>query len=124
MTATASTPVVRTGDAAVEHLDSVEALATGAPGEAAASAVAPVAPVAPAPPSVHVRAVITWIAIFPMVAVGMLLLGPLSEHWHPVLRAFVLTLVVVPLAVYVVVPRLLRAHGAMRAARAARRTGA
>jgi hypothetical protein len=121
MTATASTPVVRTGDAASDRLDPVEAVDATASGEAAASAVAPVAP---APPSVHVRAVITWIAIFPMVAVGMLLLGPLSEHWHPVLRAFVLTLVVVPLAVYVVVPRLLRAHGAMRAARAARRTGA
>ena len=68
----------------------------------------------PAPPSVHVRAVITWLAIFPLVAIGMLLLAPIAESWHPVLRAFVLTLVVVPLAVYLVVPKLMRAHGALR----------
>lgn len=61
----------------------------------------------PAPPSVHVRAVITWIAIFPLVAIGLTVMGPLAEGWHPVLRAFALTLVIVPLAVYVVVPQLL-----------------
>ena len=67
-----------------------------------------------APPSVHVRAIITWLAIFPLVAIGMILIGPVSESWHPVLRAFALTVVVVPLAVYVVVPRLLGAYAAMR----------
>jgi antibiotic biosynthesis monooxygenase (ABM) superfamily enzyme len=66
------------------------------------------------PPSVHVRAVITWLAIFPLVAIGMLAIAPFSESWHPVLRAFVLTLVVVPVAVYLVVPRLMRAYGALR----------
>ena len=75
------------------------------------------------PPSVHVRAVITWLAIFPLVAIGMMLIGPISESWHPVLRAFVLTLVVVPLAVYVVVPWLLRRHAALRR-RLAPRSGA
>ena len=80
-------------------------------------------PAAPAgPPSVHVRAVITWLAIFPLVALGMLLIAPISESWHPVLRAFVLTLVVVPLAVYLVVPQLMRAYGRTRTARAARRS--
>ena len=73
-----------------------------------------------APPSVHVRAVITWLAIFPLVAIGMMLIAPISESWHPVLRAFVLTLVVVPLAVYVVVPRLLRGYGALRRRRGPR----
>ena len=68
----------------------------------------------PAPPSVHVRAVITWLAIFPLVALGMLALAPFSESWHPVLRAFVLTLIVVPLAVYLVVPQLMRGYGALR----------
>lgn len=69
---------------------------------------------APAPvPSIHVRAAITWLAIFPLVSVGMLLLAPFSESWHPILRALVLTAVVVPLAVYVVVPRLLRAYGVL-----------
>jgi len=85
------------------------------------SSTEPVRVAAPAPaPSVHVRAVITWLAIFPLVSVGMLLLGPVSESWHPILRALVLTAVVVPLAVYVVVPRLLRAYGSMRAAMARR----
>jgi antibiotic biosynthesis monooxygenase (ABM) superfamily enzyme len=78
--------------------------------------VAPVvAPSASKPPSVHVRAVITWLAIFPLVAIGMLLIGPISVDWHPVARAFVLTLIVVPLAVYLVVPQLMRAYGAIRA---------
>ncbi|HEY9309821.1 MAG TPA: hypothetical protein VIP82_18625 [Microbacterium sp.] len=82
----------------------------------------PAAPAAPvAPPSVHVRAVVTWLAIFPLVSIGMLLLGPVSESWHPILRALVLTAVVVPLAVYVVVPRLLGAYVALSRRRAARR---
>jgi multisubunit Na+/H+ antiporter MnhC subunit len=38
--------------------------------------------------------------------------------WHPVLRAFVLTAVIVPLAVYLIVPRLtalyLRARARLR----------
>ena len=80
-----------------------------------------VAPAPPAgPPSVHVRAVITWLAIFPLVAIGMMLIAPFAESWHPVLRAFALTLVVVPLAVYVVVPQLMRAYGALRRRRAGR----
>ena len=85
------------------------------------TAAAPATPLTPpAPPSVHVRAVITWLAIFPLVAVGMILIGPVSESWHPVLRAFALTVVVVPLAVYLVVPRLLAAYGAMHRRRIAR----
>ena len=61
----------------------------------------------PAPPSVHVRALVTWAAIFPLVAIGMTAMAPFTEEWHPVLRALLLTAVVVPLAVYLVVPRLL-----------------
>ncbi|MET0870782.1 hypothetical protein [Paeniglutamicibacter terrestris] len=66
--------------------------------------------------SVHVRAILTWCAIFPMVAIGMTVLGLFAEHWHPILRAFVLTAVVVPTAVYVVVPRFLIWHGKLSAA--------
>ena len=62
---------------------------------------------------VPVLLVITWLAIFPLVAVGMLLSAPLTEGWHPVLRALALTLVVVPAAVYVVLPRLFAAYGAI-----------
>lgn len=70
-----------------------------------------------APPSVHVRAVVTWLAIFPLVAVGMSVMAPFTEAWNPVLRALVLTAVVVPLAVYVVVPRLLGLYLRSRARR-------
>ncbi len=86
------------------------------------SSTEPVRVSAPAPaPSVHVRAVITWLAIFPLVSVGTVLLTPVADSWHPVLRALVLTAVVVPLAVYVVVPRLLGVHAALHRRRAERR---
>lgn len=65
----------------------------------------------PPTPSIHVRAVITWLAIFPLVAVGMTVVAPLTEGWHLVLRALVLTLVVVPVAVYLVLPRLFAGYG-------------
>lgn len=77
----------------------------------------PTTPARPAMPSVHVRAVITWLAIFPLVAIGMTLMAPFVDAWPPVLRALVLTLVVVPLAVYLVVPRLLALHGRLRSRR-------
>jgi len=80
--------------------------------------------------SVHVRAFITWCAIFPLVALGTAAMGPFTQAWHPVLRTFVLTVVVVPLSVYLVVPRLLLAHSRLSMAarnrslrRAARRSG-
>lgn len=92
-------------------------MATPTPGERETTAAPIVAPSAPQPPSVHARAVITWLAIFPLVAIGMLLMGPVSVDWHPIARAFVLTLIVVPLAVYLVVPQLMRAYGVVRARR-------
>lgn len=58
--------------------------------------------------SVHLRAAVTWCAIFPLVAVGMTVMNSFASSWHPVLRALTLTLVVVPLTVYLVVPQLLR----------------
>jgi antibiotic biosynthesis monooxygenase (ABM) superfamily enzyme len=57
--------------------------------------------------SVHVRAVVTWAAIFPMAALGMKVIADVAPGWDPVLRALVLTAVVVPTAVYLAVPRLL-----------------
>jgi antibiotic biosynthesis monooxygenase (ABM) superfamily enzyme len=86
-----------------------------ATGSQSGQVAVPAAPTAPAgAPSVHVRAVITWLAIFPLVAIGMMLIAPFAESWHPVRRAFALTLVVVPLAVYLVVPQLMRGYGALR----------
>ena len=63
------------------------------------------------------RAVITWIAIFPLVTLGFFAIAPFATDWNPVLRALVLTVVVVPVAVYLVVPQLMRIYGAIRAAR-------
>ena len=60
---------------------------------------------------------ITWIAIFPLVTLGFFAIAPFAEDWNPVLRAFVLSLVVVPIAVYLVVPQLMRMYGRIRAAR-------
>ena len=88
------------------------------------AASAPAASAPAGPPSVHVRAVITWLAIFPLVALGMTVIGPISDTWPPVLRALVLTIVVVPLAVYLVVPQLLRGYGALRRSRARSRANA
>lgn len=61
-------------------------------------------------PSVHVRALITWLAIFPLVSLGFLTIVPLMGDAHPILKVFVLTLVVVPLAVYLVVPNLMKLY--------------
>ena len=97
---------------------------TSAPASAShAQASAPAPVQAPPAPSIHVRAVITWLAIFPLVAAGMMVVAPLTEGWHPVLRALVLTLVVVPVAVYFVLPRLFAGYGALLRRRSTRRTG-
>ena len=61
-------------------------------------------------PSIHVRAALTWLAIFPLVAIGITMMAPLTVGWDPLLRAFVQTLVVVPLAVYLVEPWLMRIY--------------
>ncbi|SDR90001.1 hypothetical protein [Microterricola viridarii] len=68
----------------------------------------------PRPPSVHARALITWLAIFPLVTLGFYVLEPFAGGWNPVLRAFVLSIVVVPLAAYLVVPQLLRGYLSLR----------
>ena len=69
------------------------------------------------PPSIHAKAVITWIAIFPLVTLGFFAIAPFAGDWNPVLRAFVLSIVVVPIAVYLVVPQLMRAYGRVQVAR-------
>ncbi|MCO4254824.1 hypothetical protein [Pseudarthrobacter cellobiosi] len=92
-----------------------------APASAAPGPVPVHGPVLQAP-SIHVRAVITWLAIFPLVAVGMILVAPLTEGWHSALRSLVLTLVVVPVAVYLVVPRLFAGYGALLRRRNSRKT--
>ena len=65
-------------------------------------------------PSIHVRAFITWLAIFPLVSLGFLTIVPAMGDAHPLLKVFVLTLVVVPLAVYLVVPSLMKIYGKLK----------
>lgn len=69
------------------------------------------------PPSVHVRAVITWLAIFPLVSLGFYTIIPLMGNAHPLLKVLALTLVVVPLAVYLVVPNLMKLYFRIAATR-------
>ena len=61
-------------------------------------------------PSIHVRAAITWLAIFPLVAIGISVMAPFTVGWDPLLRVFILTLLTVALAVYFVVPWLMRLY--------------
>jgi antibiotic biosynthesis monooxygenase (ABM) superfamily enzyme len=75
----------------------------------------------PAVASVHVRAVVTWLAIFPMAAIGMTVLGAVVPQWPAYLKALVLTAFVVPTAVYFAVPRLLMLHSKVRQTRTRRR---
>lgn len=59
------------------------------------------------PISVHIRMFATWIVIFPLVALGLTFLGPALGTVHPILKAFILTIFIVPLSVYLLVPNLL-----------------
>ncbi len=79
------------------------------------TAATPAAP--PRMPSVHIRALITWVAIFPLVTLGLAVLTPFMEQWPLVLRSLVLTAIVVPLAVYLVVPAFLRGWARLSARR-------
>jgi antibiotic biosynthesis monooxygenase (ABM) superfamily enzyme len=80
----------------------------GKPFEVTETVTLPLRP--PQAPSIHVRALLTWLVIFPLVAVGMTVSSPLVEDWHPALRALSLTLIVVPTTVYIGVPWLIRAY--------------
>ncbi|MFI6154833.1 hypothetical protein ACIBCA_19325 [Kitasatospora sp. NPDC051170] len=78
---------------------------------------APVAPTAPAMPSVHRRALLTWLAVYPSITAAFLLLGPYLGGLPVPLRTLAMTAVVVPVVVYGVMPLLMKAN-----ARIARRT--
>jgi len=66
-------------------------------------------------PNVHERALITWLSIFPLVAIGLSILGSSLGEASPILKAFLLTLVVVPVAVYLVVPNMMKLYFALKA---------
>ena len=63
---------------------------------------------APGVPSIHLRALAVWLAIFPLVSIGLVVVAAIELSWHPLFQAFALTLIIVPMAVYFVVPRIMR----------------
>ncbi|MBT2470913.1 hypothetical protein J7E97_24365 [Streptomyces sp. ISL-66] len=79
---------------------------------AAATATAPAVPTVPAtpPPSVHRRALITWLAIYPTVTAVVALIGGATAGLPLPVQTMILTAVVVPVAVYVLVPALMKAN--------------
>ncbi|MHC0431761.1 hypothetical protein ACX6XY_16490 [Streptomyces sp. O3] len=70
-------------------------------------------PAAPAAPSVHRRALITWLAVYPTITVALGLLGPATEHLPLPLRTLILTVIVVPVAAYSLIPALMKANAAL-----------
>ncbi|MFD8479031.1 hypothetical protein [Kitasatospora sp. NPDC059673] len=80
--------------------------------ETAATAATAAVTTHPAP-SVHVRALITWLAVFPSITTAQMLLGPSLDGLPAPLRVLVITGVVVPAVVYLFVPALLKARVAL-----------
>jgi hypothetical protein len=78
-------------------------------------------PPVPPRPNIHVTALIVWLTIFPLVVIFSTLLGPMTMDWHPVLRTLVLTLIVVPIAAYWLMPQMFRWYAALARRRATRR---
>ncbi|WP_068479950.1 hypothetical protein [Pseudoclavibacter helvolus] len=73
------------------------------------------------PVSVHERAFITWLAIFPLVSIVGALLATFTHTWPGLLATALLTAIVVLLAVYFVVPQLTKLY--LRVVRRGRSTG-
>ncbi|WP_198347733.1 hypothetical protein [Nocardia terrae] len=67
----------------------------------------------PAALSAHHRALITWLAVYPTITITLALIGPAMSHLPLLLRTLALTLVVVPVTVYVLVPALTQASHAL-----------
>lgn len=63
---------------------------------------------APHVPSVHRRALITWLAVYPTITLALGLLGPAIGRLPLLLRTLILTAVVVPVVAYALIPLLLR----------------
>ncbi|MFD5465749.1 hypothetical protein ACFWIQ_23370 [Kitasatospora sp. NPDC127059] len=68
------------------------------------------APTAPRVPSVHRRALLTWLAVYPTITTAFVLLGPHLGNLPVALRTLVMTALVVPVVVYAVMPLLLKAE--------------
>lgn len=64
--------------------------------------------VLPARPPRWKQAVITWLAVYPALTLTLALVGPFMETWPLPLRTLLVTLMLVPIVVYVLVPLLNR----------------
>ncbi|PKV83464.1 hypothetical protein [Streptomyces sp. TLI_146] len=67
----------------------------------------------PAAPSIHRRAVITWLAVYPTITAVLGLLGPTTADLPLMVRTLILTVIVVPVAAYVLIPLLTKANAAV-----------
>ncbi|MBC3840006.1 hypothetical protein GXW82_06785 [Streptacidiphilus sp. 4-A2] len=65
-----------------------------------------------ATPTVHRRALITWLAVYPTITLVLGELGPRMIHLPLLLRTLILTGIVVPAAVYVLIPVLHKLNAA------------
>lgn len=70
------------------------------------------------------RLAVTWLAIFPLVAIAQAILQPLLAGWPPLLVTAVVMTAVVPIAVMWAVPALSRAYVALTGRRSRDRKSA
>ncbi|MEV5573411.1 hypothetical protein AB0L06_25495 [Spirillospora sp. NPDC052269] len=66
------------------------------------------------PPSIHLRALFTWMAVYSMLMATQLVLGPALLPLPMPVRTLLLTAIVVPTVVYALVPAILRTHATLR----------
>ncbi|GAB2556965.1 hypothetical protein [Nocardia heshunensis] len=61
-------------------------------------------------PSVHRRAIITWLAVYPTITIALALLGPEMGSLPVFVRTLILTAIVVPTSAYLLIPMLTKAN--------------
>ncbi|MVU82134.1 hypothetical protein GPX89_33460 [Nocardia sp. ET3-3] len=61
-------------------------------------------------PSVHRRALITWLAVYPTITLALALLGPEMASLPVYVRTLILTFIVVPVTAYLLIPMLTKAN--------------
>ncbi|HJT63451.1 MAG TPA: hypothetical protein VJ839_01625 [Candidatus Limnocylindria bacterium] len=66
------------------------------------------APSPPARPPRYKQAVLTWLAVYPALTLTLAVLGPFMETWPLPLRTLLVTVLLVPIVVYVILPLLSR----------------
>jgi antibiotic biosynthesis monooxygenase (ABM) superfamily enzyme len=67
---------------------------------------------APAP-SVHRRALITWLGVYPTICAELWLLGSAIGSWPLLIRALTFSVIVVPVNTYLLAPLLFRGNNVL-----------